>query len=162
MNRTCFPSGRWFPGLFPQSSSEHTPQRRQHFHPSRGHGFNAPCRIASTVISRFKILKSPYSRLSRSAANPSSFIEKGHPEGPPLTRIARFTARESILGLLARHASLVRLEGLDTNIPPKDSSNAAPPDRSSKTPYFGIGEIIADGARLPSRYPIWRNCARPA
>jgi hypothetical protein len=76
------------------------------------------------------------------------FHRKGHPEDPPLIQIKRFTARGSILGLFARHISLVRLEGLVIRVPPKGSSNARPPAGGAKTPYFVIDEIIADGTKL--------------
>jgi hypothetical protein len=76
------------------------------------------------------------------------FHRKGHPDEPPLMQIARFTARGSILGVLARHVSLVRLEGLDIHIPPKHSDSARPADGNGKIPYFMIDEIIADGTKL--------------
>ena len=75
------------------------------------------------------------------------FYRKGHPDEPPLIQIARFTGRGSILGLLARHLTLVRLEGLDIRIPPK-GTGAARTAAGGKTPYFVIDEIIADGAKL--------------
>ena len=49
------------------------------------------------------------------------FRRKGHPSDPPLIQIARFTARGNIFELLARHLSLVHLEGLDIHVPPKRS-----------------------------------------
>jgi hypothetical protein len=76
------------------------------------------------------------------------FRRKGHPNDPPLIQIARFTARGNIFELLARHLSLVHLEGLDIHVPPKDPGNTHPPAIKSKSPYFVIDEIIADGAKL--------------
>ncbi len=75
------------------------------------------------------------------------FHRNGHPDDPPLIQIARFTARGNILGLVARHVSLVRLEGLDIHVPPRDSKAKSPADAGT-TPYFVIDEIIADGAKL--------------
>jgi hypothetical protein len=76
------------------------------------------------------------------------FHRKGHSDDPPLIQIARFTARGNIFGLLARHVSMVRLEGLNIQIPPKDSEGTRPPASAGKSPYFVIDEIIADGTRL--------------
>jgi hypothetical protein len=76
------------------------------------------------------------------------FHRKGHPDDPPLIRIARFTASGNIIGLLARHVSQVRLEGLDIRVPPKDSGGARPPAGDKKSPYFVIDEIMADGTKL--------------
>lgn len=76
------------------------------------------------------------------------FRRKGHPDDPPLIKIARFTASANLVGLLARHVSQVRLEGLDIQVPPKGSGGDKPPQRSSKPPYFVIDEIIADGTKL--------------
>ncbi len=76
------------------------------------------------------------------------FHRKGHPEDPPLIQIARFTARGNILGLLARHVSLVHLEGLDIRVPPKGPRGTQSAVRGGATPYFVIDEIIADGAKL--------------
>ena len=52
------------------------------------------------------------------------FRRKGHSDQPPLIEIARFTAQGSFLGLLARHVSLARLEGLRIHIPPKDANRS--------------------------------------
>jgi hypothetical protein len=76
------------------------------------------------------------------------FHRKGHPNDPPLIQIARFTAGGNILGLLARHVTLVRLEGLDIRVPPKESGNVKTAGGSGKTPYFVIDQIIADGTKL--------------
>ena len=76
------------------------------------------------------------------------FHRKGHPDDPPLIQIARFTASGNIFGLLARHVSLVRLEGLDIRVPPKNSDQGKHPGGGGKTPYFVIDEIIADGTKL--------------
>jgi hypothetical protein len=75
------------------------------------------------------------------------FYRKGHSEDPPMIQIARFTGRGNIFGLLARHLSLVRLEGLDIRIPPKGSGEARN-GGGGKTPYFVIDEVIADGTKL--------------
>jgi hypothetical protein len=76
------------------------------------------------------------------------FRRKGHPNDPPLIQIARFTASGNILGLLGRHVTLVRLEGLDIRVPPKESGNTKTADGSGETPYFVIDRIIADGAKV--------------
>jgi hypothetical protein len=76
------------------------------------------------------------------------FRRKGHPGDPPLIQIARFTASGNIFGLLARRVSLIRLEGLDIRVPPKDPDSKKPPAENGKSPYFAIDEIIADGAKL--------------
>jgi len=76
------------------------------------------------------------------------FRRKGHPDDPPLIRIARFTANGNIFGLLARHVSLVRLEGLDIRVPPKDPDVKSTPAPKKNVPYFVIDEIIADGTKL--------------
>jgi hypothetical protein len=75
------------------------------------------------------------------------FRRKGHADQPPLIEIARFTAKGSLLGLLARHVSQARLEGLRIHIPPKDANHPKEPARG-KTPYFVVDEIIADGATI--------------
>jgi AsmA-like C-terminal region len=66
---------------------------------------------------------------------------------PPLFTIARFTAQANVLGLLAKHVSQVRLEGLDIKVPPRrDGPKQA---KSEKKPArFVIDEIIADGTKL--------------
>ena len=76
------------------------------------------------------------------------FRLKKHPEDPPLIQIAKFTARGNILGLLARHISVVRLEGLSIHVPPKDPDAARAPAGNQSSPYFVIDEIIADGTTL--------------
>jgi hypothetical protein len=69
-------------------------------------------------------------------------------DAPPLFTIARFEARANLLGLLARHVSQVRLEGLDIKIPPRED-NGTNVRRSEKKPArFVIDEIIADGTKL--------------
>ena len=75
------------------------------------------------------------------------FRQKGRSGDPPLIQIARFTANGNIFGLLARHLSSVRLEGLDIRVPPKDPNRVKEPSRGN-TPYFVVDEIIADGTRL--------------
>jgi hypothetical protein len=76
------------------------------------------------------------------------FHRRGHPDDPPLIRIGKFAGNGSVFGLLARHVSLVRLEGLDIRVPPKDPGRVKPVRGHSNTPYFVIDEIIADGAKL--------------
>jgi hypothetical protein len=76
------------------------------------------------------------------------FHRNGHPDDPPLIQISEFTASGSILGLLARHIGLVRLEGLAVYIPPKDPDKTNRRADGGKTPYFVIDEIIADGTKL--------------
>ena len=49
---------------------------------------------------------------------------------------------------MARHVSLVRLEGLDIRVPPKVPGETTPRARNGKTPYFVIDHIIADGAKV--------------
>jgi hypothetical protein len=66
---------------------------------------------------------------------------------PPLFTIAKFTATANVLGLLARHVSEVRIEGLDIKVPPREDKPAHPPDRK-KPSRFVIDEIIADGTKL--------------
>src|SRR5580700_977013 len=66
------------------------------------------------------------------------FRRKGHPNDPPLIQIAKLTASGNILGLLARHVTLVRLEGLDVRVPPKESGDIKNAGGSGKTPYFVI------------------------
>lgn len=76
------------------------------------------------------------------------FRRKGHPDDPPLIQIASLTGTGSVFGLLTRHLSSVRLEGLDIRVPPKDPSGANTSKGHSKTPYFVVDEIIADGSRV--------------
>ena len=80
------------------------------------------------------------------------FHLKDRPEAPPLFTIRKFTARANPLGLLIRHVSTVRLEGLDIHIPPRED-NAAQQEKTrevseQKPPRFVIDEIIADGTTL--------------
>jgi hypothetical protein len=82
------------------------------------------------------------------SGNSVVFRRKAYPGDPPLIQIAKFTASGNILGLLARHVALVRLEGLDIHVPPKDPGEASHAAKNSKTPYFVIDEIIADGTKL--------------
>jgi len=75
-----------------------------------------------------------------------TFHLRDRPGLPPLFTIRKFTARANILGLLARHVSLVKLEGLDIHIPPREEK---PQQHSEKNPpRFVIGEMIADGTTL--------------
>ena len=69
-------------------------------------------------------------------------------DAPPLFTIAKFEARANPLGLLARHVSRVRVEGLNIKIPPREESQAPQPKSAKKPPRFVIDEIIADGTRL--------------
>jgi AsmA-like C-terminal region len=75
------------------------------------------------------------------------FRQKGRPNAQPLIEIAKFTANGSILGLLVRHVHSARLEGLRIHVPPKDTSQPKGSARS-KTPYFVVDEIIADGTTV--------------
>ncbi len=102
-------------------------------------------RFASDLqIQNFKVSLFPSVAISGDSV---VFHRKGHPGDPPLIQIARITATGNILGLLARHVSLVHLEGLDIRIPPKGSGTAGP-SGGGKIPYFVIDEIIADGTTL--------------
>ena len=102
-------------------------------------------RFASDLqIQNFKVSLFPSVAISGDSV---VFHRKGHPGDPPLIQIARITATGNILGLLARHVSLVHLEGLDIRIPPKGSGTAGT-SGGGKIPYFVIDEIIADGTRL--------------
>jgi hypothetical protein len=81
-----------------------------------------------------------------------AFHLKDRPSAPPLFTIRRLTARANVLGLLARHISLVTLEDLDIHVPPRENS-AAERARNRETsakrpPRFVIDEIIADGTAL--------------
>jgi hypothetical protein len=75
------------------------------------------------------------------------FRLKDRPEMPPLFTIARFTANANLLGLLARHVSQVRLEGLDIHVPPRQDKPRQNTEKK-KPPRFVIDEIIADGTKL--------------
>ena len=76
------------------------------------------------------------------------FHRKGHPADPPLIQIAKFTARGSIVGLMFRHISSVKLERLEIKVPPKDPARPKQEHGKSKTPYFVVDEIDADGTKL--------------
>jgi AsmA-like C-terminal region len=67
---------------------------------------------------------------------------------PPLFTIARFTAQANVLGLLAKHVSQVRLEGLDIKVPPRRESPKQHAKSDKTPPRFVIDEIIADGTKL--------------
>ncbi len=67
------------------------------------------------------------------------------PEMPPLFTIRKFTAGANPLGLLARHVSTVRLEGLEIHIPPRADN---PAHEEKRPPRFVVDEIIADGTTL--------------
>jgi hypothetical protein len=67
---------------------------------------------------------------------------------PPLFTIAKFTAQANPLGLLAKHVSEVRLEGLNITVPPRQENAAHPLPKEKKPPHFVIDEIIADGTKL--------------
>ncbi len=102
-------------------------------------------RFASDLqIQNFKVSLFPSVAISGQSV---VFRRKGHPDDPPLIQVAKFTAKGNILGLMARHVSLVRLEGLDIHIPPKNSGAAAS-HAGGNAPYFVIDEIIADGTTL--------------
>jgi len=75
------------------------------------------------------------------------FRLKDRAGAPPLFTIARFTARANPLGLLARHVSQVRIEGLDIKVPPRKEQSAAAKS-GKKPPRFIIDEVIADGTKL--------------
>ncbi len=76
------------------------------------------------------------------------FRLKDRAGAPPLFTIARFTARANPLGLLARHVSEVRLEGLDIKVPPREEHAQTGAQSEGKPPRFVIDEIIADGTKL--------------
>jgi hypothetical protein len=76
------------------------------------------------------------------------FRLKDRADAPPLFTIARFAARANPLGLLARHVSQVRLEGLDIKIPPREESHEHQSKTGKSPARFVIDEIIADGTRL--------------
>lgn len=76
------------------------------------------------------------------------FRLKDRPDMPPLFTIRRFTANGNPLGLLARHVSQVRLEGLDIHVPPRRDDGAHRKNDGKKPPRFVIDEIIADGTKL--------------
>ena len=102
-------------------------------------------RFASDLqIQNFKLSLFPSVAMSGDSV---VFRRKGHPEDPPLIQIRRFTATGNIFKLFARHLSFVRLEGLEISVPPK-GSGPAQRARSTKTPYFVIDEIVADGTKL--------------
>ena len=65
---------------------------------------------------------------------------------PPLFTIRKLTARANLLGLLARHVSEVRLEGLDIHVPPHEDGH--PAAKHEQPPRFIIDQIIADGTTL--------------
>jgi hypothetical protein len=70
------------------------------------------------------------------------------PGMPPLFTIRKLTATANPLGLLARHVSTVRLEGLDIHIPPREEGAQPQTKSERKPPRFVIDEIIADGTTL--------------
>jgi hypothetical protein len=75
-----------------------------------------------------------------------TFHLRDRPEVPPLFTIRKFTVRANILGLLARHVSSVKLEGLDIHIPPREEK---PQQHNEKNPpRVVIDEIVADGTML--------------
>jgi hypothetical protein len=76
------------------------------------------------------------------------FRLKDRPGMPPLFTIRKLTATANPLGLLARHVSTVRLEGLDIHIPPREESAQPQTKSEKKPPRFVIDEIIADGTTL--------------
>ncbi len=76
------------------------------------------------------------------------FRLKDRADVPPLFTIARFTARANVLGLLAKHVSQVRLEGLDIKVPPRRDGPKQHTKSDKKPVRFVIDEIIADGTKL--------------
>lgn len=92
------------------------------------------------------------------------FQLKDRPGMPPLFTIRKFTAHASPLGLLARHVSTVRLEGLEVHIPPRDESADQQAkirqETEKRPPRFVVDEVIADGTTLttiprqPSKEPL--------
>ncbi len=76
------------------------------------------------------------------------FRLNNRPGMPPLFTIRKLTARANLLGLLARHVSSVRLEGLEIHIPPREDHGAQQQKSDKKPPRFVIDEIIADGTTL--------------
>jgi hypothetical protein len=76
------------------------------------------------------------------------FRLKNRPDMPPLFTIRKLTAAANPLGLLARHVSSVRLEGLDIHIPPREENPQTQAKSDKKPPRFVIDEVIADGTTL--------------
>ena len=52
---------------------------------------------------------------------------KGRADVPPLISVARFSVEGNLLGVLRRHVSLVTVEGLDIQIPPRRRADSAGP-----------------------------------
>jgi AsmA-like C-terminal region len=77
-----------------------------------------------------------------------AFHLKDRPDAPPLFTIRKFTARANLLGLLSRHVSEVRLEGLDIQVPPREEHKENGGKNGHTPPRFIIDEIIADGTSL--------------
>jgi hypothetical protein len=76
------------------------------------------------------------------------FHLKDRPGFPPLFTIRKFTAQANPMGLLVRHVSSVRLEGLEIHVPPRQDQGGQPQKSDKKPPRFVIDEMIADGTSL--------------
>ena len=76
------------------------------------------------------------------------FHLQNRPNLPPLFTIRKLTATANPLGLLARHISFVRIEGLDIHIPPREENTQRPKTSEKRPPRFVVDEIIADGTKL--------------
>ncbi|HVH28267.1 MAG TPA: AsmA-like C-terminal region-containing protein [Vicinamibacterales bacterium] len=76
---------------------------------------------------------------------------KGRRDVPPLISISSLAAEGGIAPLLGKHVSLVTLEGLDIQIPPRNREEAdasTKPTGSPIKPPFVIDELVASNARL--------------
>jgi hypothetical protein len=67
---------------------------------------------------------------------------------PPLFTIRKLTVSANFFGLLARHVSQVRIEGLEIQVPPREGNAAPPSGKQKNPPRLVIDEIIADGTTL--------------
>jgi hypothetical protein len=77
------------------------------------------------------------------------FRLKDRPGAPELFTMRKLTITANPLGLLLRHVSSVRLEGLEIHIPPREEDPQRHPRTSGKNPpRFVIDELIADGTTL--------------
>ena len=75
------------------------------------------------------------------------FHLQNRPNLPALFTIRKLTATANPLGLLARHISFVRIEGLDIHIPPREENTERRKASEKRPPRFIVDEIVADGTR---------------
>lgn len=72
----------------------------------------------------------------------------GRTDVPPLITMRKFSATASYLGLLRKHVSNVRLDGLEIEIPPRDHDRTGKPRGGGSKADFVVDHIEAPGTVL--------------